>query len=169
MGSKPTFRVTSEVLKEVEELSSQSMENWQIWESLGIKRSLFYELKKDNVEFADALERGRRKTIQRVVDAVVKRAEGFEHTEVHKRVRFRDETGKLLDEPRMVVEKEVVKYFPPNVEAQRFYLANKDPDNWKEKLELGGSIDHVIIKIPKGLEKKEGSGLSENGNGNDSP
>ncbi|MDR0932279.1 MAG: hypothetical protein LBM70_04575 [Victivallales bacterium] len=73
---------------------------------------------------------------ERPVDAVekalLKRALGFTHQEIQTEEVFDKETGELLTTgKRKIVSKEVL----PDVRALLFWLKNRRPNRWKERIE----------------------------------
>ncbi|AVM44555.1 MAG TPA: hypothetical protein DFL85_01065 [Lentisphaeria bacterium] len=70
-----------------------------------------------------------------VEKALLKRALGFTHKEVQTEEMFDKETGEVLSTgKRRVVSKEVL----PDVRALLFWLKNRRPARWRERIELPG-------------------------------
>lgn len=107
----------------------------QIAHNCGINRASLTRWKKRFPEFAQALRKGREVVDYEVENALLKRALGYEYTEV-----TREETDK--GEKR----RETVKLEPPNVTALLFWLKTRRPDKWQgqpqeqEEDEEGGVV-----------------------------
>ena len=69
-----------------------------------------------------------------VEKALLKRALGFTHREVQTEELFDKETGELVSTgKRKIVSKEVL----PDVRALLFWLKNRRPNRWKERVDSG--------------------------------
>jgi len=66
--------VDKKMLSRVFEMASNLLTDKQIFESLGISCDTFYELKKNNSEFSEALTLGREKTRDELTNAAIKNA-----------------------------------------------------------------------------------------------
>ena len=74
--------------------------------------------------------------IDAVEKALLKRALGFTHKEIQTEELFDKESGKLLSTgKRRVVSKEVL----PDVRALLFWLKNRRPSRWRERIEMQGN------------------------------
>ena len=69
-----TFKVTKEVLKQVQSLASQGLTQDQIALTLGIVPATLYNKKKENVEFMEAIHAGKAKGIATISNALFKSA-----------------------------------------------------------------------------------------------
>jgi transcriptional regulator with XRE-family HTH domain len=96
----------------------------QIAEKLGIAPSTFYEYQQQHPEFSEALKRGKAPVDRQVENALLKRALGYEFTE-----RQVETDGEGNPIRQKVVRKEVVA----DVTAQKFWLANRCPEKWRER------------------------------------
>lgn len=122
----------------------------QIAKNLGISKDTFYKYKKDHADFSDALKRGKEVIDFEVENALLKRALGYEYTEVTKeRIMKKDERGQPVVNIHgvplyeMVVTKTVKKEVVPDTTAQIFWLKNRRPKDWRDKqdVEHSGSVD----------------------------
>lgn len=114
--------------------------NLDIANKLGIDESTFYDYKKQFPEFSKTVEKNKPLANEQVVRSGFKRACGFEYTETTEELEFkRDKDGRIIydeyDNPlkEMVVTKAVRKFVPPDTNAFKFWIVNRDPDNWKLK------------------------------------
>lgn len=97
-----------------------TMSEKQIAETLGVGYSAFRNYKKQYPALNDAMKKGRQDLVIELRSALIKRAKGFEYTEVRK----------TLEYGCLVKEEIVTKYYPPDVAALNLALKNYDKDNW---------------------------------------
>lgn len=108
---KPRLKITEYMCKRAEKLAAQGLTMEQIASVLNMGIRTLYEKKTQYKQFAQAIERGRDKGIQKVTNALFKKA---------------------------------VK---GDVPAQKYFLNNKDKDNWRDRTENtfqgpgGGAIE----------------------------
>lgn len=88
-------------------------------EKIHISLSTFYQWKKDNPEFSDALKGGKEYPDARVVNSLYRMATGY----------WNEET--VLDTKG--VEHTIMKWYPPNVTAAIYWTKNRMPEDWREK------------------------------------
>ena len=118
----------------------------QLARKMGISRSTLNAWKAAYPGISDALKKGKEVVDIEVENALLKRALGYEYVET-------------MDErsPDGVKHRETVKFIPPDVTAQIFWLKNRRPEIWREKqqIEVGedalervkdilGSVESVI-------------------------
>jgi len=122
--------------------------------NLGISRQTLNTYKNKHQELKDAIEQGKEVADIRVENALYRRAVGF-YSEEERVVMARDPDGETRAE---IIT--VKKYHVPDVRAQIFWLKNRKPDVWKEKLLESEDISEVteILKITqKEVMDAEGS------------
>lgn len=113
----------------------------QIAKNIGINRTTLYDWKKKEINIADALKKGKEVIDFEVENALLKRALGYEYEEETY------ENG--------ILTKKVKKQVPPDTTAQIFWLKNRKPNNWKDKVETDEdkeavtNASQVIAKIRK--------------------
>lgn len=95
----------------------------QIYENLGITKDTFYRYKRNYKEFYDLLKNGRQALVMQLRNTLIKKAMGFEYTEVKQYAR--EENGHKVT----YVEK-TTKTALPDVAALNLCLKNYDPENW---------------------------------------
>ncbi len=64
--------------------------------------------------------------------ALLKRALGFDHEEVHQEAVIDKKSGEVLE---ALKTRKVLKVIPPDVRALLFWLKNRRPDRWRERVE----------------------------------
>ena len=117
----------------------------QIANNIGIGISTLSEWKLKFPAIVDALKKGKEPVDIQVENALLKRALGYEYDEVTEETeRFpvgkADETGE-----RAYIEKTKIKtkhiVVAPDVTAQIFWLKNRKPKQWRDRVEQAISVD----------------------------
>lgn len=98
---------------------------------MGISCATLYEWKKKYPEISEALKRAKEVADRVVENALYKSACGYEYDEITEERQFNRKTGKY----EMVVTKRTRKTVPPNTTAQIFWLKNRKPEVWRDKVE----------------------------------
>ncbi len=97
----------------------------QIAARIGISASTLYEWKRKYPKIAEALANGKEVVDIKVENALLKRALGYTYEETRK-----EGTPRGVDKVSIVT-----KHMPPDVTAQIFWLKNRKPEVWREKVE----------------------------------
>lgn len=101
----------------------------------------------------DAIELGRREADFSVVEAVYKRAIGYnvstKKTHKLKRVDFDPVTGKKIREYEELAVADDEDYVPPDLRATIFWLKNRQPERWSEKGVGFEASEGGIVEIPQ--------------------
>ena len=108
----------------------------QIAKNIGIATSTFYEWKKKELEFSEALKKGKEVIDFEVENALLKRALGYEYEEETY------ENG--------ILTKKVKKQVAPDTTAQIFWLKNRQVEKWRDKVEIADN--EAIKKLDELLE-----------------
>jgi hypothetical protein len=114
-----------------------------------ISQKLLNAWRNDNPKFEEAIINGRLMADAEVANSLYHRAIGYMH----------DDTDVRL--VNGAVEKTIIKkYYPPDSTAMIFYLKNRQPDKWKEKVEEKkdekkdkANANNYIIVWPKNKNK----------------
>lgn len=122
----------------------------QIAHNIGISRKTLAEWKKKYSDIGDTLKKGKEIVDIEVENALYKKATGFT-VEVLKPIKLKEvkyENGRKVSEKeyvQMVTEEE---YHPPETAAQVFWLKNRRPDKWRDKVEaVDDATNAPIINI----------------------
>lgn len=94
----------------------------QLARKMGISCGTLYAWKNKFPEISEALKKGKEVVDIEVENALLKRALGYEYTETM-----------VEHSPDGVKRRETVKFIPPDVTAQIFWLKNRKPETWREK------------------------------------
>lgn len=146
--------VTKEGLLKLEGWARDGLTDEQIAHNIGIVPSTLYEWKKKYSEISEALKRGKEVVDREVENALLKRALGYEYTEVtSERILRKDDKGRPVTDLRgfplheVVVTRTVKKEVVPDTTAQIFWLKNRKPEQWRDKQEIehSGSMGVQIV------------------------
>ena len=124
--------------------SREGMNLEEIAEKIGIGVATLRRWRKKYPKIDEALKRGSDAADIAVESALFKRAVGYVVEEVTKQL---DKSGEL------VVVKVVQKVVEPNVTAQLFWLKNRRPDLWSERVDMTDKLVEVVFS-----EEAEGFG-----------
>lgn len=113
-------------LLKIEGWARDGLTNEQIAHNIGISTTTLYDWCNNYPNFSDALKKGKEVVDREVENALLKRALGYCYEET---TRETDETGQL------VVTKIVTKEVVPDTTAQIFWLKNRKPKEWRDKVE----------------------------------
>jgi len=133
---------------EINEWLSLGATEKEIWNNLGIHKSTFYDYKSKHKEFSDLLKKGRKKPVEEIKAAMLKRAKGFQYEEkkvVVEQIEYDD--GEIIIPARKVRTEITTKTALPDTAAGLVLLQHwakdegwsRDPQNLelkKRELEL---------------------------------
>lgn len=125
----------------IQGMARNGLTQQQIADNLGINVDTLIEYKKKYTDFSEALKKGKEVVDIEVENALLKRALGYKYDEVTY------ENG--------VETKRVTKEVQPDTTAQIFWLKNRKPNTWKDKVETDedreavANASQVIAKIRK--------------------
>ncbi len=126
---------------------SEGHSNKDAAQKAGISEALFYEWLNKKVEFfesfKEAKKQGDKVRINSVESALLDIARGFEYEEVKTEYesQLNPATGKY--EPTIKKQVRTKKRVVPNSEAIKFFLTNKAPEQWKNRIEQNNTGDLV--------------------------
>ena len=152
-GGRPTKYKTEYNQQAFIACKTGGLDNLELCDLFAIKERTFYDWLHDYPEFSQSIKKGKLDYDNKNVASALKhRAIGYSHKED----RIFNNNGVPLIVP-------TVKHYPPETNAIRTWLFNRDPDNWKDKKEVEHS-GNIGIKAMKDDElDKELEELGENG------
>ena len=143
--AKSKWEQVKEKLILVEGWARDGLTNEQIAKNLGINPDTLYKYQKEHPEFSEALKKGKEIADYEVENALYKRAIGYMYDEITKEIK---EDGKKVVK---VVTKQVI----PDTTAQIFWLKNRKPKQWKDKIDVEDEANKETLKkldeVLKGL------------------
>ena len=114
-------------------------------EFFGISKTALYNWKRRYSAFREAMTEGKALADANVAQSLYMSAIGFERDEIDLKV------VSLGEGQGSVVEKVPVKrYYPPNIKAATFWLTNRQPQLWRDKVEIEQQNVLNVIKIGYG-------------------
>ena len=96
----------------------------QIAKNMGIRRSTLADWKSKYPDISDTLKKGKEIVDVQVENALLKRALGYDYTE-----------ESIERGPQGTKVKQTVKHVVADTTAQIFWLKNRRPDKWRDKVE----------------------------------
>lgn len=139
-----------EGLLKIEGWARDGLTDEQIANNIGISVSCLNNWKNKYVEILESLKKGKEVVDRQVENALLKRALGYEYTETTR------EYIPELDE--MKTTKKVTKQVAPDTTAQIFWLKNRKPDKWRDKLNRDCSSEDETegVEIINDADKETG-------------
>lgn len=113
----------------------------EISEILDIAESTLNLWKEKHPEFMESLKKGKEDADANVADRLYQRAMGYEHDDVH-----------IANYQGQTIITDIRKYYPPDPTAAIFWLKNRQPSKWRDKVEhdhtsKGEKINNIQIEI----------------------
>lgn len=109
---------------------------------IGINKATLYDWYNKYPEISNAVKKGKEPVDTEVENALLKRALGYEYDEVTEeteKIPYRDNGEQKFIERTKIKTKHVT--VPPDVTAQIFWLKNRKPKQWRDRVEQAVSID----------------------------
>jgi len=124
-----TYRdwICEENLLRLEAWARDGLTDEDIANNIGIVKSTFYEWKNKHRDFSNALKKGKEVADIIVENALYKRAIGYDYEEVKT----------ITSADGVVMQKTITKkHVPADITAQIFWLKNRKPNIWRDKLDV---------------------------------
>lgn len=121
----------------------------QISHNIGINRDTLKEWKKKYTAISATLKKGKEVADYEVENALFKSACGYDYEEVTEELRFNNRTNSF----EMVVTKRIKKHQPPSNTAQIFWLKNRKPQVWRDKVENQIVFNEETDALSKAFEE----------------
>ena len=119
----------------------------QIAKAIGATTHTIHNWKNKDKDFFDALKKSKAISDQNVERSLYERACGYSHPAVKINV-LKDGT---------VIEVPYIEHYPPDTTACIFWLKNRQPEKWRDKHEISGSLS-LEERLFKLTEKRNGGG-----------
>lgn len=138
VGRKPKsdYWLTDEGLERVNHWAENGLSLKQISQNMGIAYGTLFEWQREFPQLHDTIKKGQMVVTEEVENAMFMAATGYEYEE---------ETSELDNDGNLIVVKKVKKSQAPNVTAQIFWLKNKNPQEWKDRVEVKNEHEGKII------------------------
>ena len=151
--------LTEDGLLQIEGWARDGLTNDQIAHNIGISGRSFAEWISRFSSISSALKKGKAPVDMEVENALLKRALGYEVeetiTEIEeipikvKNANGETETG--IKTKKHV--RKVKKHIPPDVTAQIFWLKNRRPGRWRDKIEVAPDSNNELLESLMQLER----------------
>lgn len=135
----------------IEGWARDGLTNEQIAENLGIGKTTFYKMIKEHSELFERLKKGKEVIDYEVENALLKRALGYKYEEK----TYESIYNKELDMHTEKLTKRVTKQVAPDTTALIFWLKNRKPKQWRDKVDIEGESNKETLEkldeVLKGL------------------
>lgn len=122
-GRPPLFRKL--YVDQSHKLASLGLTDEEMADFFNVSRRTFASWKKKYPDFLHTMKSGKAGADAAVAASLYERARGYEHEAVH----FSMWEGEVIETP-------YTKRYPPDVQAIKMWLANRQPHLWKNKVEI---------------------------------
>ncbi len=140
-------------LEYVRQLAEDGVSLCEMAKRCGISLSTLERWRRRYPRFRDAIELGRREADFSVVEAIYKRATGFNVTtnKTHKlkRVDYDPDTGRKLREYEELAVGVDEEYIAPDLRAGMFWLKNRQPERFGERASVSEVFDGGVVELPQ--------------------
>lgn len=143
--SKADYWLTEDGLTLLEGWARDGLTDEQIAHNMNINTSTLYNYKKQYLEISEALKKGKEIVDYEVENSLLKKALGYTKTLKKQKVT---NLGDIVDYKEEV-------YISPDTIAMIFWLKNRKPDKWREKVvdntneEAINNSREILVKIRK--------------------
>lgn len=146
--------IVEDKLKQIEEWARMGLTNTQIATNIGVARQTFQKWISESDDINDYLMRGREVVVTEVANALVESARGHKVV-VKKSYKIKevyyDDRGKKHESEHIEYADEE-QYFPPQPQSLQFFLKNKRPDEYKDRVEVrdnesSAKLDSILDKF----------------------
>lgn len=132
---KPGFptKYDPKQLGNVTELARNGATDREIAAFLGVTEQTFYNWLHCHAELVIALKLGKEASDERVVRSLYRRATGYSF-----------DSEKIYQHQGEIIRAETVEHVPPDTTAAIFWLKNRRPKEWREKMDIEQTVTHEI-------------------------
>ena len=163
IGRKGVYEewLTPDGLLQVTGWARDGLTDQQIAKNIGISVQSMYEWERRFPSFLEAIKKGKVPVDIEVENALLKRALGYEYEEVTTEVediptgKF-DSEGKPITKQKKHIRK-TTKMVVPDVTAQIFWLKNRRPGRWRDKVEVAPDVSNELLQSLIDLERRSQS------------
>lgn len=142
--------LTPDGLTMLEGLARDGLTDELICKKIGIGARTFYEWMERFPQMAQAIKKGKAPVDIQVENALLKRALGYEYEETI------TEVEELAGGHQKKHIRKVMKHCPPDTTAQIFWLKNRRPDRWRDKVEQVQTVGNELLESLMNLERRSG-------------
>ncbi len=139
-------------LETIRKLAEDGLSDTELAAAVGLTLEELERWRKRLPKFREAIELGRREADFDVIEAVYKKATGYNvsTTKTHKlkHIDYDPTTGKKLREYEELAEGTDIDYVAPDLRAGIFWLKNRQPERWSERGAAYESLEGGVVELP---------------------
>ena len=143
--------MTDDGLLQIQGWARDGLTNDQIAHNIGVSGRAFAEWISRFPAISSALKKGKAPVDLEVENALLKRALGYEYEETI------TEVEELAGGKQKKHIRKVMKHMPPDTTAQIFWLKNRRPDKWRDKIENVQTVGNELLESLMKLERRASS------------
>ena len=141
-NGKYEYWLTPDGLLLLEAWARDGLTDEQIALKMGINVATLYRYKQSYCEICDALKKGKEIVDIQVENALFKRAMGYEYEET--KIIISENDGKRVET--------VKKQMPPDTTAQIFWLKNRKPEKWRDRVEVQNNDNDKVKQFIEAMK-----------------
>lgn len=131
LGGRPTkYRVAFN--KQAYKLALLGATDTEMADFFEISAATFYNWRSEHPKFLESIKKGKEDADATVSQSLFKRANGYSHKDVDIRTVSVGQGG-----GSEIVQTPIIKHYPPDTIAAIFWLKNRQPAKWRDKVETG--------------------------------
>lgn len=143
--------ITDDGLVLVQGWARDGLTDEQIAKNIGIAVRTYYEWQERFPQFRQAIKKGKAPVDIEVENALLKRALGYEYEETITEI---EEVAEGRQKKHI---RRIRKHMPPDVGAIVFWLKNRKPGKWRDKIEAAPETENELLQSLLDLERRSGS------------
>ena len=140
--------LTEDALLVVQGWAREGLNDEQICKNIGIAPRTFYEWQERFPQFKQAIKKGKAPVDIQVENALLKRALGYDYEETI------TEIEEIAEGKQRKHVRRVKKHMPPEVGAIVFWLKNRRPSRWRDKIESAPVNGSELLQSLIDLERR---------------
>lgn len=141
-NGKYEYWLTPDGLLLLEAWARDGLTDEQIALKMGINVATLYRYKQSYCEICDALKKGKEIVDIQVENALLKRAMGYEYEET--KIIISEKDGRRVET--------VKKQMPPDTTAQIFWLKNRKPEKWRDRVEVQNNDNDQVKQFIEAMK-----------------
>lgn len=140
--------LTDDGLLQIQGWARDGLTEEQIAHNMGIGLTTLKDWKGKFPTILTAIKKGKAPVDLEVENALLKRALGYEYEETI------TEVEELAGGKQKKHIRKVMKHCPPDTTAQIFWLKNRRPDKWRDKIENVQTVGNELLESLMNLERR---------------
>ncbi len=138
LGGQANLTYHCDMLPIVRKMAKAGMTELEIADSLDVAPITFKQWQSKYPRLLNALELGRKQSIKRVTRALYHRSVGYSY-----------DAERVFNDKGNIVKTVQREHVAPDVNAIKFYLSNKDPENWQDRsnLDVSGNLNVIASTV----------------------